>query len=45
MTEEGMRRMVDDVVPLIGNAQRVESRQGAIEAVHRMSLILFANQG
>jgi len=36
MTEEGMKRMVDDVVPLIGDARRVESRQGAIEAVHRM---------
>jgi len=35
MTEEGMKRMVDDVVPLIGDARRVESRQGAIEAVHR----------
>ena len=32
-----MRRMVDDVVPLIGDARRVESRQGGIEAVHRMS--------
>ena len=32
-----MRRMVDNVVPLIGDARRVESRQGAIEAVHRMS--------
>jgi TATA-binding protein-associated factor len=37
MTEEGMRRMVDNVVPLIGDARRVESRQGAIEAVHRKS--------
>lgn len=36
MTEEGMKRMVDDVVPLIGDARRVEARQGAIEAVHRM---------
>jgi hypothetical protein len=35
MTEEGMKRMVDDVVPLIGDATRVEARQGAIEAVHR----------
>jgi TATA-binding protein-associated factor len=43
MTEEGMRRMVDDVVPLIGDARRVESRQGAIEAVHRMSLRFTRN--
>jgi TATA-binding protein-associated factor len=41
MTEEGMKRMVDDVVPLIGDARRVESRQGAIEAVHRTSLLTF----
>jgi hypothetical protein len=33
--------MVDDVVPLIGDARRVESRQGAIEAVHRTSLLTF----
>lgn len=39
VTEEGMKRLVDDVVPLIGDAGRVQSRQGAIEAVHRTFLI------
>jgi TATA-binding protein-associated factor len=39
-----MRRLVDDVVPLIGDARRVESRQGAIEAVHR-TFLWFGRRG
>lgn len=35
MTEVSMKSVVDDVVPLIGDAKRVSSRQGAVEAVHR----------
>ena len=35
VADEGMKRLVDDVVPLVGNASRVASRQGAVEAIHR----------
>ena len=35
MTETAMKVIVDDVVPLIGDARRVYARQGAVEAVHR----------
>lgn len=37
MTEDGMKFVVDHVVPLIGDAKRTPSRQGAVEAVHRES--------
>lgn len=37
ITEDGMRVVVDDVVPLVGDARRVASRQGAVEAIHRES--------
>lgn len=35
-TEEGMKRVVDDVVPLVGDATRVSARQGAVEAIHHI---------
>lgn len=35
MTETGMRLVVDNVVPLVGDAKRTYSRQGAVEAIHR----------
>lgn len=35
-TEEGMRRVVDDVVPLVGDASNVYARQGAVEAIHHI---------
>lgn len=35
MVDEAMRAVVDQVVPLIGDARRVQARQGAVEAVHR----------
>lgn len=37
MCDEGMGSIVDVVVPLVGDAKRVASRQGAVEAVHRES--------
>nr|XP_031860125.1 uncharacterized protein CI109_004490 [Kwoniella shandongensis]KAA5527197.1 hypothetical protein CI109_004490 [Kwoniella shandongensis] len=40
MPDEGMRRVVDDVVPLVGNAGRVYSRQGAVEAIHHIIKVL-----
>ncbi|WVQ82019.1 hypothetical protein IAT38_004147 [Cryptococcus sp. DSM 104549] len=40
MTDEGMRRVVDDVVPLVGDAGRVYSRQGAVEAIFRIIKLL-----
>ncbi|OWZ77626.1 TATA-binding protein-associated factor [Cryptococcus neoformans Bt85] len=36
MTDEGMKRVVDDVVPLVGDAKKAYSRQGAVEAIHRI---------
>lgn len=39
-TEEAMRLVVDDIVPLIGDAERVPSRQGAVEAVHHIIKLL-----
>jgi TATA-binding protein-associated factor len=38
MTEDAMKKIVDDVVPLVGDAKRTASRQGAVEAIHRQSL-------
>lgn len=38
MTEDGMRQVVDSVVPLVGDARRTYSRQGAVEAIHRAFL-------
>lgn len=35
-TEDGMKRVVDDVVPLVGDATRVYARQGAVEAIHHI---------
>lgn len=40
MTDQAMKAVVDMVVPLIGDARRVQARQGAVEAVHRESLDL-----
>ncbi|KAK8854899.1 hypothetical protein IAR55_003638 [Kwoniella newhampshirensis] len=40
MPDEGMKRVVDDVVPLIGDARRVYSRQGAVEAVYHIIKVL-----
>nr|XP_019011335.1 TATA-binding protein-associated factor [Kwoniella pini CBS 10737]OCF50116.1 TATA-binding protein-associated factor [Kwoniella pini CBS 10737] len=40
MLNEGMRRVVDDVVPLVGDATRVFSRQGAVEAIHHIIKVL-----
>ncbi|TYJ54026.1 hypothetical protein B9479_005360 [Cryptococcus floricola] len=40
MTDEGMKRVVDDVVPLVGDAARLHSRQGAVEAIHRIIKLL-----
>lgn len=41
MCDEGMRLVVDVVVPLVGDAQRVASRQGAVEAIHRELLSIL----
>jgi TATA-binding protein-associated factor len=35
VTEQGMKLLVDYVVPMVGDAKRVSSRQGAVEAIHR----------
>ena len=40
MPEEGMRRVVDSVVPLIGDAKRTVSRQGAVEAINHIIKLL-----
>jgi TATA-binding protein-associated factor len=32
---EAMRMVVESVVPLVGDAKRVDARRGAVEAVHR----------
>ncbi|WVQ99889.1 hypothetical protein IAU59_007032 [Kwoniella sp. CBS 9459] len=40
MTHEGMRKVVDDVIPLVGDATKVASRQGAVEAIHHMIKVL-----
>lgn len=40
MTDEGMKRVVDDVVPLVGDAKKAYSRQGAVEAIHRKLFLL-----
>lgn len=40
MTDEGMKRVVDDVVPLVGDAKKDYSRQGAVEAIHRKLFLL-----
>ncbi|ADV22686.1 Helicase, putative [Cryptococcus gattii WM276] len=40
MTDEGMKRVVDDVVPLVGDAKKAYSRQGAVEAIHRIIKVL-----
>jgi len=39
MTEDGMKLVVDTVVRLVGDAKRVYSRQGAVEAIHRQSFV------
>jgi TATA-binding protein-associated factor len=39
-TEAAMRRVVDDIVPLVGDAERVSSRQGAVEAIHHIIKLL-----
>lgn len=39
-TEDGMRVVVDEVVPLVGDAERVYSRQGAVEAIHHIIDVL-----
>lgn len=35
ITEDGMKVVVDTIVPLVGDAKRVPSRRGAVEAIHR----------
>ncbi|WWC90834.1 uncharacterized protein L201_005771 [Kwoniella dendrophila CBS 6074] len=40
MLNDGMKKVVDDVVPLVGDATRVSSRQGAVEAIHHTIKIL-----
>jgi TATA-binding protein-associated factor len=35
VTEDAMKVVVDSVVPLVGDAKRVSSRRGAVEAIHR----------
>ena len=35
ITDEGMKRVVDDVVPLVGDTRKVAARQGAVEGIHR----------
>lgn len=39
-TEDGMRLVVDQLVPLVGNAEHVQSRQGAVEAIHHIIKVL-----
>ncbi|GMK58346.1 hypothetical protein CspeluHIS016_0503780 [Cutaneotrichosporon spelunceum] len=39
-TEEAMRKVVDDIVPLVGDPERVPSRQGAVEAIHHIIKLL-----
>lgn len=39
-TEEGMRVVVDDVVPLVGDAEHVHARRGAVEAIHHIIKLL-----
>ena len=38
ITDSGMKLVVDEVVPLMGDAKRVASRQGAAETIHRESI-------
>jgi TATA-binding protein-associated factor len=40
ITEEGMKMVVDEVVPLVGDATRVSARQGAVEAIHHIIRVL-----
>ena len=35
MPETAMRTVIDDIVPLVGDARRVHARQGSLEAIHR----------
>jgi TATA-binding protein-associated factor len=35
ITDDAMRQVVDIVVPMVGDAQRVPSRRGSVEAIHR----------
>ncbi|KAK4687502.1 TATA-binding protein-associated factor, partial [Tremellales sp. Uapishka_1] len=37
---EGMKRIVDDLLPLIGDSTRVESRRGAVEGIHHIIKVL-----
>jgi TATA-binding protein-associated factor len=34
-TDDTMRMVVDRVVPMVGDAKRVASRQGTVETIHR----------
>ena len=36
LTDDGMRQVVDHVVPLVSDAKRVQSRQGAVETIHQI---------
>ena len=36
LRDDGMRQVIDHVVPLVGDAKRVQSRQGAVEAIHQI---------
>lgn len=40
VTNDGMRMVVDEVVPLVGDATHATSRQGAVEAIHRECRII-----
>ncbi|KAK6910607.1 hypothetical protein I203_104639 [Kwoniella mangroviensis CBS 8507] len=40
LLNESMKKVVDDVVPLVGDATRVASRQGAVEAIHHIIKVL-----
>ncbi|WVO17696.1 hypothetical protein L204_105394 [Cryptococcus depauperatus] len=40
MTDVGMKRVVDDVIPLVGDAKKLHSRRGAVEAIHRIVKLL-----
>ena len=40
LTEQGMKMVVDQVVPMVGDAKRVSSRRGAVEAIHHIIKLL-----
>ncbi|ORX38663.1 hypothetical protein BD324DRAFT_645173 [Kockovaella imperatae] len=40
MTDQGMRRVVDHIVPMVSDAKQVCSRQGSVEAIHHIIKVL-----